>query len=347
MSKPSLHYGEIYITNVCNYNCQDCNRFNNYYFSGQYKWDEWKDVYTEWGDKIDFETMSIIGGEPLLNPDVNDWIDGIATIWPNTALRVITNGSTLNKTRGLYDTLLKHEGRVSLEISLHDNTRFSEFYNELYKFLGPNPAVNYESFDGMNEIWKDEYNKIRASHWPDCDTPAEYINLPGLIRVELEKIHNFHNNNNEFFNQHCIKNVVDDNNIKAQVRNGWYFHKSPLTENNGSFTVLDSDPDKAIDVCYAKKCHHFVKGKLHKCGVVSLLPEFYKQFNFDISDEDTALMHSYKPLTLTSTIAETNDFIDNLSNNKVIPQCKFCSEDLEHRIFKASTDKVRIPKKHD
>ena len=39
-----LNYAEFYITNVCNLNCTECNRFNNYHFSGHQRWDDYSDV---------------------------------------------------------------------------------------------------------------------------------------------------------------------------------------------------------------------------------------------------------------------------------------------------------------
>jgi hypothetical protein len=40
--KYHLSYAEFYITHVCNLNCPDCNRFNNYAFKGHQRWDDVK-----------------------------------------------------------------------------------------------------------------------------------------------------------------------------------------------------------------------------------------------------------------------------------------------------------------
>ena len=57
-------------------------------------------------------------------------------------------------------------------------------------------------------------------------------------------------------------------------------------------------------------------------------------------------MHSYKPLTLESSESQQAEFIDNLKNEKVIPQCKFCpSKFISLTTITASTNKERIPKK--
>jgi organic radical activating enzyme len=82
---------EFYITNVCNLNCVNCNRFNNHDFSGYQKWSDYKEIYAQWSRHIRLQRVTILGGEPLLNPTILDWIDGInelenqLVIYPNPA----------------------------------------------------------------------------------------------------------------------------------------------------------------------------------------------------------------------------------------------------------------------
>jgi len=83
-----LDRAEFYITNVCNYNCTHCNRFNNYHFKGHQYWKDVKDVYTEWSERLDLGAITILGGEPTLNPSINEWIDGIAELWQNQRLKL-------------------------------------------------------------------------------------------------------------------------------------------------------------------------------------------------------------------------------------------------------------------
>ena len=61
---------EFYITNVCNLNCDNCNRFNNFAFSGHYRWADYESSFKEWSKIIDFPEIAIIGGEPFANPDL-------------------------------------------------------------------------------------------------------------------------------------------------------------------------------------------------------------------------------------------------------------------------------------
>jgi hypothetical protein len=74
-----------------------------------------------------------------------------------------------------------------------------------------------------------------------------------------------------------------------------------------------------------KTCHHFIRGKLYKCGIAALVPEFDQQFPIALNEEERKLMHAYQPLTLEHSTEEKAQFIENLANP--IDQCRFCPEE--------------------
>ena len=65
-----LPMAEFYITNRCNLDCAYCNRLNNYNFKGHYELDAYRELYTQWSKIIQFQKLSILGGEPLLHKDL-------------------------------------------------------------------------------------------------------------------------------------------------------------------------------------------------------------------------------------------------------------------------------------
>jgi molybdenum cofactor biosynthesis enzyme MoaA len=81
MSKISFDRIEFYITNVCNLDCQDCNRFNDYNFTGWQSWADYAEDYRTWSERIDIKHLVLLGGEPLLNPTILDWISGLSKLW--------------------------------------------------------------------------------------------------------------------------------------------------------------------------------------------------------------------------------------------------------------------------
>jgi MoaA/NifB/PqqE/SkfB family radical SAM enzyme len=120
MKRFRLPYIEFYITNVCNLTCQGCNRFNNYKFSGFQRWNDYKDLYTQWATELDIGNISILGGEPLLHPEFMLWLTEIRKLWPRTPLSTVTNGYRLNQIDGLYEFIQNHCSNTSLSVGIHN-----------------------------------------------------------------------------------------------------------------------------------------------------------------------------------------------------------------------------------
>ena len=124
------------------------------------------------------------------------------------------------------------------------------------------------------------------------------------------------------YQQHMF--ITDANKVRVKVEYNWWFHQGTLIPQGDQFTLHQSDVETAHTNCHMKTCHHFIKGKLYKCGVVALLPEFAEQHVINLTNQDRELMMGYRPLSITDSEAVKKQFIDNIE--KSIPQCKFCPE---------------------
>ena len=282
-----VHNVEFYITNVCNLNCFNCNRFNNYDFKGYQKWSDYSSKYAEWAQHIRLQRVTLLGGEPLLNPTICDWIDGINQLW-RKPVQILTNGTRLNHVSGLYDRLTQpvDPARPGINnwvgISLH------------------NPNDLDKCFDQVKQFLKGE---IRYYHQSD---PANINNC-----MTYGATHAF----------------VDSNNVRIPVWEYTSFYQAAVRPGNqGRMTLHNSDPERAHRGCgFAMfKCYHFVRGALYKCGPVALFPEFDAQHNLDISDQDRELINNYSALQVEQYAQRGAQFLDEIDN--VIPQCKFCPE---------------------
>lgn len=131
---------EFYITNVCNLTCNNCNRFNNHRFTGWQRWSDYADTYQQWAQYIDLKNIVLLGGEPLLNPTINDWIVGLVECF-RSDIQILTNGLRLNNTRGLYEALLECKKITSMVghvgVSLHNTNHFEQIRSNILEFLGP------------------------------------------------------------------------------------------------------------------------------------------------------------------------------------------------------------------
>jgi organic radical activating enzyme len=129
---------EFYITNVCNLNCKRCNRFNDFNFKGWQRWSDYQDIYQRWSEYIDIDDIVILGGEPLLNPTINEWIVGLRETFKTArSIQILTNGTQLNKVKNLYQTIQKTDN-AWLGISCHNTNALNELDKEIRSFLQGN-----------------------------------------------------------------------------------------------------------------------------------------------------------------------------------------------------------------
>ncbi len=329
-------YGEFYITNVCNLNCSECIRMNNFHFTGHQKWEDYEDQYTELSKKVSFAIISISGGEAMLNPSFKSWVVGVRKLWPDASIWIGTNGSRLNFIEDLYPLLL--DNRTNISISAHGRLMFDEITSNIHKLLQAPLTIEYLS-DFSD--WVELYNRSKGSDWPDCSTKEDFDQLPDHIKSECfdQKI-----DPDGFLSQSGSISYKDKNGIKILYNHSNLFRNTVLqyAESLNQFTVYDSDPEESHAVCFSSACHSLHKGKLYKCAHMAVLPEFMEQFNVRLSDEDKKLLLNYKPLESTASFEEVVEF--NKKIKKSIPQCKLCPSNLTLTNIEASTKKKKIIK---
>lgn len=136
---PLTCLAKVYITNVCNLTCDQCNRFNNFDFKGWQRWGDYADQYKRWGEIFQFTNhLTILGGEPLLNADIVEWIRGLGAAF-DVPIQVRSNGFRLNQVKGLYDAIAEARptggGRNYIAMSLHNNKDFPDIRKNILSFL--------------------------------------------------------------------------------------------------------------------------------------------------------------------------------------------------------------------
>ena len=273
MTSVRKHFSKIefYITNVCNLTCNQCNRFNNHNFKGWQRWQDYESIYRSWSQYIDLDHIVILGGEPLLNPTIIDWINGLNDIW-HKYVQILSNGTRLNHVPGLKETLQKNI--CWLGVSWHNMQQLDQLRGIMAQFLGSDYAEIHGKSNnvfGGDIVFQDKHG----------------LSIPIFIQDQFQQ---------------------------SSIRADW--------------TLYNSDPDMAHAKCgFAQnKNYHFIKGKLHKCGPVALMPEFDQQHTLNISDEDRKLLREYQPLTIDDVETKGRDFFQTL--DMPIPQCKFCPVDI-------------------
>lgn len=94
-SKLSLHYLEFHLTEHCNMNCKGCGHFSCIAEP------EFADIIQHFKDMkrlselVDFRCIRLLGGEPLLHPDVVEFMRTTRAFFPKSYISIVTNGILL------------------------------------------------------------------------------------------------------------------------------------------------------------------------------------------------------------------------------------------------------------
>jgi organic radical activating enzyme len=321
MLKHNLHYAEFYMTNVCNLACDNCNRYNNFAFAGHDRWADWADLYQQWSQVLNLVDIGIIGGEPMLNPDFLSWMHGIAKLWPHSYIKIITNGTQLDRWPTLYQELARYQGQITLNVTEHDASRYPATREKMLSFLDQ-PTSDYAVYDDF--VWRLRYSKIQQADWPECRTVQAFLQLPDDLQqmIGLDALEFYQGQNtdpNSWQDQQGVRIVLTltPEFAGSAVRYDWWTQ---------SLSLRQSRPEDAIQVCTFKICHHFIRGQLYKCGPVGILPEFVRQFSVKVTPEEQALLDSYQPAQAGWNPDQLAKFIQGLVDVDPIDQCRFCPD---------------------
>ncbi|MCR5040503.1 MAG: radical SAM protein, partial [Clostridia bacterium] len=92
-----LDYLEIEISEFCNLNCKGCTNCSNIATRKQfYEFDEYsKDLHRISEIFSGIKKIRLLGGEPFLNPRIVDYAGLVRELFPDSDLRIVTNGLLL------------------------------------------------------------------------------------------------------------------------------------------------------------------------------------------------------------------------------------------------------------
>jgi len=111
---------ELYLTKGCNLKCHYCSHFNPYR-RGIVPTETLIGSMETWSKKVRPKKFGLLGGEPLLHPDVTLIVQKARECWSTARLVLTTNGLLLpQKGQTLLDTLLETQTQVLLSEHLTD-----------------------------------------------------------------------------------------------------------------------------------------------------------------------------------------------------------------------------------
>jgi len=156
---------EYYISLKCNLNCAGCATFSPLVKEDDFKSLEkietdFKKFYMLTKDNV--QDLTIMGGEPLMHPQINDIIVYFSELFPETKLRMITNGILIPKMNDEFFELIKDriKGIIVTEYPIALD------YSNIFKILDEK-QINYDKWGPKYEFGH-QYLHEQPEDYKDC-----------------------------------------------------------------------------------------------------------------------------------------------------------------------------------
>lgn len=158
----------IYISHTCDLACDSCFTFNNLNWGGHLPIN--KDVEKLKG-KVFFDEIFLIGGEPTLHPNLNDWKDWVNLMWPDSKKWIVTNGRHLDK--------INFEDNWFVEISAHS----VEDLENILLWLKTND-IRFEKFTDNTHTDADVHYKLfyKDKEVGELSESWHFYKLPNILK---------------------------------------------------------------------------------------------------------------------------------------------------------------------
>lgn len=139
-----LQHIQFHVIDNCNLNCRRCQHFSNIAEKESFAdFDVVKKDFIRLSHLVDdINTIAILGGEPLLNPQLEEYIKMIRSLFPHSRLEIITNGILVRKMpQTLIDSINDNDALVNvsyypvLENCIEDIVNFLQ-NNKIHYLIG-------------------------------------------------------------------------------------------------------------------------------------------------------------------------------------------------------------------
>ena len=138
--KALIGYLETHLFNKCNLNCKGCTHFLNIYDSSFMDTKKYEKNISKLSKLYNINTFRLMGGEPLLNKNLDEYIKVTRKYFPNSNIDIATNGLLICK---LNDNLIKtiKANNIVLKISLY--LPIQKIKNKIENFLNNKGILHF------------------------------------------------------------------------------------------------------------------------------------------------------------------------------------------------------------
>lgn len=282
-----LDYLEIKLIDYCNLNCRACIPFSNIANHGLYDIDEFnKDIrrLAELYDNI--KVFRLLGGEPFLLKNLNDYICIIREYFRESQLIVVTNGTLLNN---LHEKDIKCfiDNKTEIYVSVYPNKKAPNILHNIEKIKEKQVKISF----------------YKASYFCVNQCYSERI----LLEDELQKIY-----------ERCRK-VVDCTNL---YKGKLYACPKPFSYQHlnkkfgTAFNFVSDGIDLYLENTNVKSINEYLKHHMEACSLCTMNRGFIK-WNDDISNSINDWENTEQNKYIINSKSEESD-INEILKSKIM-----------------------------
>lgn len=166
---------EMHITDHCNLNCLGCAHYSNIAPEFYLSIDIFEKDLKEITKKLNYKLLNILGGEPLLHPEINLFLNKARKICPHTKITISTNGILLPEMDESFWQTLKKNG-IEIRLSIYPVTiaNAKTYINLIHKHKVK-----------LCEIWDGRKFYLRRNKFANSDENILYKNCDAKICHQL------------------------------------------------------------------------------------------------------------------------------------------------------------------
>lgn len=232
MAKLIIPKLDMHVSDACNLHCEQCDHFSDLNFQTIFTPKTLREWCEPWKDKILPQSFHILGGEPLMNDDIEEIVYLMREMWPESDIVLWTNGLLAKKFPNLPKVL--KETKTRIQVSNHST-------------IGVNSEAYDRKFNDCVEVFKEWYEKYE---------------VPTTIQFNNGQHVTFGKQGDNYVLYGEQTGTGPGGTLWEKVYHGYGRDMKPFN---------DGDPQKSWEICTAK-CPQLYNGRIHKCGRLTFLP---------------------------------------------------------------------------
>jgi organic radical activating enzyme len=160
----------------CNLSCKGCISLSDFSRDGVAEFSEIESWIEKWKSCVSPAVIAVFGGEPCLHPRLIDICKHIRLAWPNSVIRLITNGYLLKK----FDPADWFElGSFEMQVSIHRKDHEQLINQEIKRILMQRTGWKIKQHGGQQHKqieWEHQQVRIYKSVFKDFVVPYRQEN---------------------------------------------------------------------------------------------------------------------------------------------------------------------------